>query len=259
MKEDCIAAFRWSVFRFFRLFPSGPSVPASDPPGYASSVLPAAGALAGFLIWGAVSLVRAAAGSAVSILFAGLIVPLVMEFLTGWTGFRALASFLELRRRGRMSAMEILRADWSRIPSSGEPAEQVVPVTVYLFRCGLYAILASAGGGVWFLFAWTGSFLIRAELSRLPDPETGHPVMPVPGEYSGVRYDILLAGGIFLAAGILSWNPFRALAGFAAALLLAWWFIRIQKRACGTTDDSRLSFYGACGEFALLFLGAVLS
>ncbi|MBO4490481.1 MAG: hypothetical protein J5944_03865 [Lentisphaeria bacterium] len=221
-------------------------------------VTPLAGAAAGLLIWIVLVLAGRIAGHTAAALLAAAVIPPVLEYASGERGIRALFAFLRMREQG-YSPMEILASGLDGEDEPGPlilPEKVLLPAVLLLFRSCLYAVICLRSGGLWFLFTWTGVFLLFAELSLLPDRSTGR--IPFPIRENGRNLHIFCAAGVFLIAGLAVRDLLGAGIGFFAAWGLAHGAAVLQRRTGGRTDRALTALYGLGAEILLLFLGILL-
>ena len=253
--------FRTAWQRFFRIPAPDARTKKRLSPADLSLVVPVtplAGAAAGLLIWIALVLAERLAGPTASAILGAAVIPPVLEYVSGERGIRALFAFLRMREQG-YSPMEILSAGLDEEDGSGPlilPEKLLLPAVLLLFRSCLYAVICLRSGGIWFLFTWTGVFLLFAELSLLPDRTTGR--IPFPVRENGRNLHIFCAAGVFLIAGLAVRDLLAAGIGFFASWGLAYGASVLQRRADGRTDRALTALYGLGAEILLLFLGILL-
>jgi len=249
--------FQSAWYRFFR-FPGGRTAPvlSRDEHSFVVPVTPLAGAAAGLLIWAALAVAQRIAGRTAAAILGAAVIPPVLEYATGELGIRAFFGFLRRREQG-YEPMQILRSGLDDAPGALIlPEKLLVPAVLILFRSCLYAVICLQSGGAWFLFTWTGVFLLLAELSLMPDRHTGCVSCPV--RKDGRNLHVLCAAGIFLIAGLALREPMTAGIGFFASWGLARGAAVLQDRAGGEIDRAVMALYGAGAEILLLFLGVLL-
>lgn len=257
MTDSFLHIFRFAWLRFFRF----PQVQTDrklsrDELSLVIPVTPLAGAVAGLLIWAVLALAQRIAGRTAAAILAAAVIPPVLEYVTGEKGVRALFGFLRRREQG-FDSMQILGSGLDEDAGAPIlPEKMPIPAAILLFRSCLYAVIWLQSGGSWFFFTWTGVFLLFAELSLLPDRNTGTIRCPV--RENGQNLHILCAAGIFLLAGLVLREPVTAGIGFFAAWGLAYAAAVLQKRAGGGIDRAVMALYGLGAEILLLFLGVLL-
>ena len=252
-------AFRFAWLRFFR-FPGEKTQQKLSPAEYSLvvPVTPLVGAVEGLLIWAVLILVQRIAGRTAAAILGAAVIPPVLEYITGERGIRALFAFLIRRERG-IAPMEILRTGLEDKPDSPLflPEKMLMPTMILLLRSCLYAVIWLQSGGFWFLFTWTGVFLLFAELSLMPG-ENMKDIFSCPVSWSKRNCHVLCAAGVFLMAGLALREPIAAGIGFFAAWAMARGAVRLQRRAGGKTDRAVMALYGIGAEILLLFLGVLL-
>ena len=259
MTDSFLHVFRFAWQRFFR-FPREQRTPrrlSRNERGFVVPVTPLAGAAAGLLIWAVLALAQRIAGRTAAALLGAAVIPPVMEYLTGERGIRALFTFMRCRERG-YGSMRILGAG---LDDGGDgppilPEKMLIPAVILLFRSCLYAVICLQSGMSWFLYTWTGVFLLFAELSLMPDRSTGAVSCPV--RENGQNLHLFCAAGVFLLASLILRDPVTAGIGFFAAWGLARGAAVLQCRAGGEIDRAVMALYGLAAEILLLFLGVLL-
>lgn len=257
MTGSFFSIFRFAWLRFFRF----PSVQTDrslsrDELSFVVPVTPLVGAVAGLLIWIALIVAQRIAGRTAAAILGAAVIPPILEYVTGEQGIRALFGFLRRREQGA-EPMQILRDSLDDGPGPLIlPEKMLIPSVIILFRSCLYAVICLQSGGVWFLFTWTGVFLLFAELSLIPDRITGCVSCPV--RENGQNLHVLCAAGIFLIAGLTLREPLVAGIGFFASWGLARGAAVLQDRAGGEIDRAVMALYGMAAEILLLFLGVLL-
>ena len=184
-------------------------------------------------------------GSSGTGVLSAIILPLFLEILNGWKGitipvFR-LEQFLASRNWSGEESAKITKGMQS----------QIYLASMYLFRMGLFGLLASRGSSIWFLFALGGAYLIRGEYL------TG-------GEYDddAPKYGNWYLLGIgFLVIAVLSFSMHAILS--VPIVLLVVWLLLMWFRNCfwknQKTDSQEMDFYGSVTENLLLIIGLILS
>lgn len=257
MTSSFFNIFRYAWLRFFR-FPSGQTTRklSRDELSLVIPVTPLVGAVAGFLIWAVLTAAQRIAGRTAAAILGATVIPPVLEYVTGEQGVRSLFGFLRQREQGS-EPMQILRTG---LDEEAEvlilPKKLLVPSVLLLFRSCLYAVLCLQHGGVWFLFTWTGVFLLFAELSLIPSRITGYVSCPV--RKNRQNFHVFCAAGIFLIAGLASRELLFAGIGFFASWGLARGAAVLQGWAGGKIDRAVMALYGSGAEILLLFLGVLL-
>lgn len=258
MTDSFLRVFRFAWRRFFR-FPRGQQESrrlSRSERTFVIPVTPLVGAAAGLLIWAALALAERITGRTAAAILAAAVIPPVMEYLTGERGIRALFTFLRCRERG-YGSMRILGAG---LDDGGDgppvlPDKMLIPGVILLFRSCLYALICLRSGMSWFLYTWTGVFLLFAELSLMPGRDT-EDVSPV--REDGRALHLFCGAGIFLLAGLILREPVTAGIGFFAAWGSARGAAVLQSRAGGEIDRAVMALYGMGAEILLLFLGVLL-
>lgn len=258
MTDSFFHVFRFAWLRFFR-FPKAQADRklSRSEISLVVPVTPLAGAVAGLLIWGVLALIQHIAGRTAAAIISAAVIPPVLEYVTGELGVRALFGFQRWLEQG-YKPMQILESGLEEEKSGPLvlPEKVMIPAVILLLRSCLYALICLRSGGVWFLFTWTGVFLLFAELSLLPGRNTGTVSCPVRENQRNLHF--LCAAGVFLIVGLVLREPVTAGIGFLAAWGLARGAAVLQNRAGGEIDRALMALYGIGAEILLLFLGVLL-
>lgn len=260
MTESFFHVFRFAWLRFFRFPAPGERTKrklSREELALVVPITPLAGAAAGLLIWIALMVAGRIAGHTASAILCAAVIPPLLDFAAGGRGVRALFAFLSLREQG-CTPMGILSSGLDPEMSGPLvlPEKLFLPAVILLFRSCLYAVIALKSDGLWFFFTWTGIFLLFAELSLLPDRNTGRILCPV--RENGRNLHLFCAAALFLAAGLAARELLVAGIGFFASWGLAYGASVLQRRADGRIDRSVMALYGIGAEILLLFLGVLL-
>ena len=257
MKQKYLQAFSWLWNYFFRIpVPFLPAVDAKYIPQLARPMLPATGAVAGFVIYLVYLLLRFVCGNTAAILFFTLTGAFLLDMFRKFRGFKIFCSWCNQRFQGKTpeDALDFSEnTNWK----DKELTEQLLPFTVYLLRGILFAILAWHHSAVWIIFALTGSFLVMAELATLQDERTWNELIPTPE--GCVMQHWFIAGSILLIFGILTLHPGSAVATFLIAWALTKYAKSMHENFDGVITFKQLDYWGYFAEMILLLTGTLLA
>ncbi len=192
-------------------------------------------------------------GHPVAAITGGLLAPLLLEYLTGWAGLNALTEYIEARRNGAPQA--------EALPGSAEEYINgnnmiFTKITVYLFRCALFAALCWNGAAWWIVIAFTGAWLARAEMATGKNA-AGEDFFRTPASAQKMHW--LTAGIIFLVFALTAgWNVIPAVTAYAAAWGIGTYAVHLCAETPDGATDNAMNVFGYAAEILLLLLGVLI-
>lgn len=223
-------------------------------PALLRPMLPLVGALLGgilalplwlLLVFFKSSLVAGIAGAVVA--------TLAVELMTSWSGLNALSSYIDLRRRGASQEEAFLTTPGSmNEPRPG--ASMILMMTIYILRMIFFGLL-SVYAPFWFIIAFTGGYLVRADLGTLNVPGSSERAwIAVPRGMEKRHWHVALC--IMIPVGIFH-LPSVILA-FAVSWIIAWLGKNLCLDAVSGINRQAYEVLGYAGEMVLFFLGVLL-
>jgi len=182
-------------------------------------------------------------------IFGMAVIPLVLEIAGSWNGLTSLSDFLNQRRQGA-SVEDALSVPVNSIDEPRSGVSMILMMTLYFLRmvfCGVLGAFAP----FWMMIALTGAWLVRAQLSALPQTGTDSALVDVP---RGLRkHHWYLAAGAMVVGGFL--HPFGILLGFSVSWALACLAGNICRDSISGVNTPAVNVFGYAAELVLLFLG----
>lgn len=224
-------------------------------PALARLMLPAVGAVAGCCLYLPVWGITAVFGRIVGGIAAAVLVPLVIEFATGWSGLTALASYIRLRRQG-VSHEEAFFAKPESMEEPRPPASMVMMLILYFLRMVMFGVLAAFYCPFWYIIVLTGGCLVRSHLCGMNEPgHFGEHYYPLPDEKMQ-KYAWYLGLGIMILAGFF--HIPAALLAFVMAGGIAWVAKQLCLDSISGINRQAVDVFGYTTEIILLFVGVLL-
>lgn len=174
----------------------------------------------------------------------GLIVPYLLDWMTGFSGLSALSGFIENRYAGAPMDEAV-----SGIDAKPFAPSSITTLTLYLLRAVMFAVLCASGSIVWIMISLTGAYLVRAELAASDEK-----FFPAESRIRNLHW--VTGGGLMLVEAFFhSWNILPALAAVGIAWLCGAGAARLCRESGAEISDNALSIFGFSAELLLLLLG----
>ena len=174
----------------------------------------------------------------------GLIIPYLLDWLTGFSGLSALSGYIENRYAGAPMDEAV-----SGIDAKPFAPSSITTLTLYLLRAVMFAVLCASGSIVWIMISLTGAYLVRAELAASDENF-------FPAE-KRIRKMHWITGGVLMLAEacFLSWNFLPVFAVLGIAWLCAAGAARRCRESRAGISDNALSIFGFSSELLFLLIG----
>ncbi len=223
-------------------------------PALLRPMLPLIGALLGGILALPVWLLLASFKSFFVAGIAGAVIgTMAVELMTSWSGLNALSSYIDFRRRGA-SQEEALLANPGSMNEPRPGASMIMMMTIYILRMIFFGLLA-VYAPFWFIIAFTGGYLVRADMGTLNLPGSfGHAWIAVPHGMEKRHWHVALC--IMIPVGI--YHLPSVFLAFGVCWLLSWLGKNLCLEAISGINRQAYEVFGYAGEMVLLFLGVLL-
>ncbi len=182
----------------------------------------------------------------------GLLAPLLLEYLTGWAGLNALTDYIEARRNGA-SQEDALPGFIEQQPDKNGIFTKI---TIYLFRCAMFAALCWCGAGWWIVIALTGAWLVRAEMATGKNAD-GEEFFRTPRAAANRHW--IVGGIVFLLFALTgNWNILPAATAFAVSWGIGTYAVHLCAETPDGATDNAMNIFGYTAELVLLLLGVLI-
>ena len=182
-------------------------------------------------------------------LVAAIVVPLVLEILTGWQGISVTVACLErLISRNKTGTQTGVASDGLNMKDLMQ--RQILFASIYVFRMVVFGVLAASGNSIWFVYVLGGAYLIRGELLREDDFTENF-------RYGNWFFLVIFS----LIAGFLSFH-WSAILSLPLALVLTALLLlgcrRLIDKVFGYTEKWIVDLLGYFSENIMLIVGLIL-
>lgn len=229
-----------------------------NPPALTRAAAPLIGAMLGLAIHIPVWVLMCFHLKIPAAILAGLFGPLFIEYMTGWRGLKALVTFIQMRNRG-FSQAESLAAE----PDEDEgdplpPVSSIAMITVYLLRVALFAALAYCDASFWYVVAFAGAYLVRAELTTIVRSGSDAVMLETPSRYAQWHWYTACGVMLFFALPAGLWNMMGVFLVMGLAWGISWYAIHLCLEFTDGITMNAIRIFGYTSEIIFLITGALL-